>query len=107
MSFAALGAGELLRDRPDEVCARQLLLDAVPRSDLDGADPAWPWPSHDWAYGKRFDRRALLLAATTLPDSALHGARPCGLLSFLAADPRPTTATCSVTAGRRFADQVR
>jgi hypothetical protein len=82
MSFAALGAGELLRDRPDEVCARQLLLDAVASIGADGADPAWPWPEPRLAYGNGSIVEALLLAATALPDAALH-LRALRLLSFL------------------------
>src|SRR5579864_6816188 len=45
MTFAALGAAELLRKRPEEIAARGLLTDmlAVVAAAGDGG-PGWPWP---------------------------------------------------------------
>ena len=112
MAFAALGAGELLLERAEEVSARSLLRDAVKtigghgtgrstrpnRGVATGAgastgsgragpyEPemisAWPWPEERLAYGNGSIVEALLLAGVTLPDPAAH-ALGLELLTFL------------------------
>ncbi len=73
MVYAALGAGELLRARPTEISARDLLQDAVvtitshgPGADAVGS--SWPWPEERLTYGNGSLVEALLLAGTELPD---------------------------------------
>ena len=83
MAFAALGAAELLRKRPDEIAARRLLTDtlaAIGRPKVD--DPAWPWPEERLSYGNASIAEALIVAGDALPDeSALN--RGLSLLEFL------------------------
>jgi hypothetical protein len=68
MAYAALGAGELLLARPDEVAARHLLLDAVVALGGVAADPAWPWPEPRLTYSNATLAEALLVAGDALPD---------------------------------------
>jgi hypothetical protein len=83
MAFAALGAAELLSQRPDELAARALLVDTLtvigrPRVD----DPAWPWPEARLGYANASIAEALIVAGDALPDeSALN--RGLQLLEFL------------------------
>jgi hypothetical protein len=68
MSFAALGAGELLLSRPDEPAAQQLLRDALASIGRPRPDPDWPWPQDRLAYGSGAIVEALLLVGQALPD---------------------------------------
>ena len=79
MTFAALGAGELLKARPAEISARGLLQDAAVMimSNNPGRTAEWPWPEARMRYGNGSIVEALLLAGTELPDPA---ARAHGLL---------------------------
>jgi len=83
MAFAALGAAELLRKRPDEIAARALLTDTlavIGRPQVD--DPGWPWPEERLSYGNASIAEALIVAGDALPDaSALN--RGLSLLEFL------------------------
>jgi hypothetical protein len=83
MAFAALGAAELLRKRPDEIAARRLLMDtlaAIGRPRID--DPGWPWPEERLSYANASITEALIVAGDALPDeSALN--RGLSLLEFL------------------------
>jgi len=83
MAFAALGAGEVLLSRPDELSARALLRDFTASvDDLGGARPRWPWPRPRLAYGNGSVVEALLLAGAALPDLDAHQ-RGLELLDFL------------------------
>jgi hypothetical protein len=82
MAYAALGAGELLLARPDELAARQLLLDTVAALGGVAADPAWPWPEPRLTYGNGTIVEALLVAGAALPDRVAQ-ARGLHLLDFL------------------------
>ncbi len=87
MAFAALGAGELLRARPEEISARELLRDstAVIMSERSGAElptADWPWPEDRLRYANGSLVEALLLAGTELPDPAAL-AHAFHLLDFL------------------------
>ena len=82
LAFAALGAGELLRQNPGELSARRLLVDAVAAIGPAREDPLWPWPEDRLTYGNGAVIEALLLAALALPDSA-SGTRGIALLEFL------------------------
>jgi hypothetical protein len=87
MAFAALGAAELLRKRPDEIAARRLLEDTLAviagseDSGEDG-DSRWPWPEERLSYGNASIAEALIVAGDALPDGpALR--RGLSLLEFL------------------------
>ncbi|HEY3631581.1 MAG TPA: hypothetical protein VGL21_11805 [Jatrophihabitantaceae bacterium] len=82
MAYAALGAGELLLARPDELAARQLLLDTVALLGGSATDPAWPWPEPRLTYGNGTIVEALLVAGEALPDRVAQ-ARGLYLLQFL------------------------
>jgi hypothetical protein len=82
MAFAALGAAELLRQRPDEAAASQLLRDAVAAIGAPKDDPAWPWPEERLSYGNAAIAEALILAGDILPDAQALG-RGLRLLDFL------------------------
>jgi len=49
MTFAALGAGALLRSHPDESAARRLIADAVVVIGQGVRGSPWPWPERDCA----------------------------------------------------------
>jgi hypothetical protein len=83
MAFAALGAAELLRKRPDEIAARRLLADTVT---VIGAgeddDPRWPWPEERLSYANASIAEALIVAGDALPDGTALS-RGLSLLEFL------------------------
>ncbi len=85
MAFAALGAGEVLRVRPSERSARQLLIDSVACAGTlrrGETDPDWPWPEPRLRYANGAVAEALLVAGELLPDVALVN-RGLTLLAFL------------------------
>ncbi|MCK9896536.1 glycosyltransferase, partial [Frankia sp. AgB32] len=71
MTFAALGAGELLLAHPDDRPARALLTAAVEVVGPVGTNPAWPWPEPMLRYANGAVPEALILAGLCLPDKAL------------------------------------
>ncbi len=83
MAFAALGAAELLRKRPDEMAARRLLTDmlAVVGGAGDG-DPRWPWPEERLSYANASIAEALIVAGDALADVPARS-RGLSLLEFL------------------------
>jgi hypothetical protein len=82
MAFAALGAAELLRSRPDEIAARRLLTDTLAAIGEPKDDSRWPWPEERLSYGNASIAEALIVAGEVLPDAAAlnHGL---SLLEFL------------------------
>jgi hypothetical protein len=82
LAFAALGAGEILLDRPAEWAARRLLNDAVAAIGVDRPDPAWPWPEARLSYSNASIAEALLIAGQALPDPVV-ASRGLRLLDFL------------------------
>jgi hypothetical protein len=83
MVFAALGAAELLRKRPDELAARRLLTDTL--TTIAGAadgDSRWPWPEVRMSYANASIAEALIVAGYTLPDAPALS-RGLVLLEFL------------------------
>jgi len=82
MAFAALGAGELLLARQDELSARELLPDAVAAIGAGEATSDWPWPERRLTYANGSIAEALLVAGAALPDAAAHS-RGLQLLRFL------------------------
>jgi hypothetical protein len=83
MAFAALGAAELLRKRPDEIAARRLLTDTVAViGGREDDDSWWPWPEERLSYGNASIAEALIVAGDALPDVAALS-RGLSLLEFL------------------------
>ena len=83
MAFAALGAAELLRKRPDEMAARGLLTDTlavIGEPEVD--DTRWPWPEERLSYANASIAEALIVAGDALPDMAALN-RGLSLLEFL------------------------
>jgi hypothetical protein len=82
MAFAALGAAELLGQRPDETAARELLADAVAVIGGPCGDAGWPWPEDRLTYGNAAIAEALIVGGDALADPAAlrHGL---SLLEFL------------------------
>jgi hypothetical protein len=82
MTFAALGAGELLKGNPTEECARELLRDFAALIDVVDVDAEWPWPEARMRYSNGHVVQALILAGSLLPDPEVlnHGLL---LLGFL------------------------
>jgi hypothetical protein len=83
MAFAALGAAELLGNRPEEIAARRLLTDMLavvgePKVD----DPGWPWPEERLSYANASIAEALIVAGDALPDEPALS-RGLSLLEFL------------------------
>jgi len=83
MAFAALGAAELLRERPAEMAARLLLADALAAvSEQPDGDSQWPWPEERLSYANASIAEALIVAGDALPDAAARN-RGLSLLEFL------------------------
>ena len=83
MAFAALGAAELLRKRPDEMAARRLLTDTLAALVwVEDDDSRWPWPEERLSYGNASIAEALIVAGDALPDVPALS-RGLSLLEFL------------------------
>jgi hypothetical protein len=83
MAFAALGAAELLRARPDEIAARRLLTDVLAAiGELAGGGSLWPWPEERLSYGNASVAEALIVAGDALADEPALS-RGLSLLEFL------------------------
>jgi hypothetical protein len=82
MTFAALGAAELLRVRPGEQSARRLVREAVAVIDTSRVDRNWPWPEPRLRYANASVAEALLVGGEVLANKAI-AARGLELLAFL------------------------
>jgi hypothetical protein len=83
MAFAALGAAEVLRTRPEEIAARRLLADALAAiGEPTDDDSRWPWPEERLSYGNASIAEALIVAGDALADAPALD-RGLGLLEFL------------------------
>ncbi|HEX7165324.1 MAG TPA: glycosyltransferase, partial [Trebonia sp.] len=83
MAFAALGAAEVLRARPDEIAALRLLTGTLAAiGEPAGDDPLWPWPQERLSYGNASIAEALIVAGDALSDEQAVD-RGLGLLEFL------------------------
>ena len=83
MAFAALGAAELLRERPAERAARLLLADALAAvGEQPDGDSEWPWPEERLSYANASIAEALIVAGDALPDATALN-RGLSLLEFL------------------------
>lgn len=82
MTFAGLGAAEVLRVRPGHRGARALLKDVAACFDRPGADPSWPWPEPRLTYANAAVPEALIAAGAALGNNAVlaHGLRLLGWL---------------------------
>ncbi|WP_436523618.1 glycosyltransferase [Actinoplanes sp. HUAS TT8] len=68
MTFAALGAAELLRVDPDDKPAAALLADAAAAIGRPDHDPHWPWPQDRLTYANAALAEVLILAGDLLDD---------------------------------------
>lgn len=68
MTFAGLGAAELLRLRPEDAIATALLRDAAAIFGDPSDDPEWPWPEERLSYANAAVAEMLLLAGEQLED---------------------------------------
>lgn len=71
ISFAALGAGELLLAQPEEPSARKVLMHARSRLAPPFTDSDWPWPEPRLRYSNGSVAEAVLLIGWALHDSAV------------------------------------
>ncbi|GID29892.1 glycosyltransferase [Paractinoplanes brasiliensis] len=74
MSFAALGAAELLRTDPGNETAAELLADAAAVIGRPGLDPHWPWPEERLSYANAALAETLIVAGDLLDDPAARAA---------------------------------
>jgi hypothetical protein len=70
MTFAALGAAELLRTDPGNEPAAALLADAAAAIGSPDPDPRWPWPQDRLTYANAALAEVLLAAGDLLDDPA-------------------------------------
>lgn len=82
MSFAALGAGEVLQRYPRDAAARALLRAASTHILSTTSRASWPWPEQRLTYANAVVPEALIVAGTSLgaPDITERGL---ALLTFL------------------------
>ena len=71
MTFAGLGAAELLGVLPGHHGARALLLDVVAAVPRPAADPLWPWPEARLTYANAALPEVLIAAGATLHDDVV------------------------------------
>ena len=71
MSFAALGAAELLAVQPRHGGARRLLADAADVVGRPGTDPAWTWPETRLSYANAALAETLIAAGALLDRPAV------------------------------------
>ena len=81
MSFAALGAGELLLARPGESLARKVLIDTQKRF-TPAQSTDWPWPEARLRYSNGSVAEAVMLTGLALQDAATV-VRGLAMLDFL------------------------
>jgi hypothetical protein len=75
MSYAALGAAELLSLAPDHPGARSLLTDAADGMAQRGIGAGWPWPEPRLTYANAVLPESMIAAGDALerPDLLRHG----------------------------------
>jgi hypothetical protein len=82
MSFAVLGAAELLSVNPEHRPARKLITDYVATLPAPRGDAAWPWPEPRLAYANAVLPEAMIAAGVALDRSDLRQ-RGLDLLAWL------------------------
>ena len=82
MSFAAIGAADVLVAHPDHDGARRLLADAVDAVGRPAVDPAWAWPEARLSYANAVLAETLIAAGSMLGrgDVLADGLRALGWL---------------------------
>jgi hypothetical protein len=70
MTFAALGAAQVLTAHPRHRAAQMLLVDAAAAIGADGTDHAWPWPQDRLHYANAALPEVLISAGHLLKDPA-------------------------------------
>jgi hypothetical protein len=71
MSFAAVGAAELLSVEPGNPAALRLLADYAATVAAPGADSEWPWPAQRLTYANAILPEAMISAGVALDDPNL------------------------------------
>jgi hypothetical protein len=71
MTFAGLGAAELLRGHPDNTAAAALLADAATAIGAPGNGPDWPWPQPRLAYANAALAEVVIVAGHLTADGPL------------------------------------
>jgi len=100
MTFAAIGAGALLRSHPDESAARSLMVDAVAVIGHRRQDSGWPWPEPRLRYANGAVAEALILAGDRLKEPKILE-RGVELLRFLlSTETRDGRLSVTPTSGR-------
>ncbi|MFI6600473.1 glycosyltransferase [Nonomuraea sp. NPDC050536] len=82
MTFAGLGAAEILRATPDSTMAAALLTDAVQAIGTPPEDPSWPWPQPYLTYANAALAEVIIAAGDLSGDQELLG-RGLRLLTWL------------------------
>lgn len=72
MSFAAIGAAELLGVESDNAAARTLIGDYAAGLAEPNGDSAWPWPEERLTYANAVLAEAMIAAGDALDDAALE-----------------------------------
>ncbi|EFC81006.1 hypothetical protein [Parafrankia sp. EUN1f] len=101
MTFAALGAGEVLLAHPDDEPARALLTAAIEVIGPVGANPGWPWPEPTLRYANGAVPEALILAGMCLPDKVVLADGLRLLTWLLQAETRDGNLSPTPVGGRR------
>jgi hypothetical protein len=100
MAFAALGAAEMLRARPDDAIARKLLDDAAERIGRPRSPGPWLWPEGRLRYANAALPEVLIAAGAALDDPR-HLADGLTLLEWLlAVETRDGHLSVTPVAGR-------
>jgi len=81
ISFAALGAGEILLEQPDEAQARRILMEAEPRLS-EQISPHWFWPETRLGYSNASIAEAAILTGQALQHESVTE-RGLKMLEFL------------------------
>jgi hypothetical protein len=71
MSFAGLGAAEILRGDPDNTLAAVLLADAAAAVGVPGGSQEWPWPQQRLTYANGALAEVLIAAGHLMDDGRL------------------------------------
>lgn len=106
MTFAALGAAEVLIERPSSAAAAELLADAVPMLLVgSGSDSAWPWPEERLRYANGCIPEALLAAGEALENPPLLDRGFAALEFLLEVESREGLLSVTGVAGRAPGDR--
>jgi hypothetical protein len=101
MTFAALGAGEVLARHPDDDFSHLLLRDAADKIMATSSATSWPWPESRLSYANAALPEALIVAGTALgaPEMTLRGLALLKFLLQLQSEPGHLSVTGSAGRG--------